>query len=199
MQPLTIVSGRAIPLDRADVDTDQIIPARYLKRTDREGLGQFAFEAWRARPDFVLNDPRYAGASILLAGRNFGCGSSREHAPWALADMGIRVIVASSFADIFRNNCAKVGLLTIELPAAEVASLMQHAAGRADQPIKVDLPAQTIQAGEGRPLSFDVDIFVKHCLVEGLDSIGLSLAHADAIGAYERARTDTLPNTKASP
>ena len=199
MEKLTIVRGRVIPLDRADVDTDQIIPARHLKRVDREGLGQFAFEAWRGVPGFPLGDARFAGAPVMLTGPNFGCGSSREHAPWALADLGIRVLIAPSFADIFRNNCAKVGILTIELGASDVAELMREATGTEGLEVEVDLGRQAIESGRGNVRMFEVDPFVKHCLLEGLDPIGLSLEREIDIRAYESRRPAFFPTTRSAP
>lgn len=195
MNPLRIVTGTVAPLDRADVDTDQIIPARHLKRIDRDGLGRFAFEAWRGKPGFSLDEERFRGAPILVTGPNFGCGSSREHAPWALGDMGVRVIIAPSFADIFRNNCAKVGILTIELADTEVNDLMRAATGEAGLVLEVDLARQAISDRRGSTRMFQVDPFVKHCLLEGLDAIGLSLEHADAIDAHEARRPGFLPTT----
>jgi 3-isopropylmalate/(R)-2-methylmalate dehydratase small subunit len=199
MKPLRIVEGAVIPVDRADVDTDQIIPARHLKRIDREGLGRHAFEAWRGQPGNPFDEGRFAGAPILLTGPNFGCGSSREHAPWALADLGIRVIVAPSFADIFRNNCAKVGILTVALGEDVVAPMMARAKSQAGLSARVDLAAQRIEDGQGRVVAFEVDPFVKRCLLEGLDAIALSLAHADAIAVHERARPGHLPVTREAP
>lgn len=198
MDKLTIVTGRVIPLDRADVDTDQIIPARHLKRVDREGLGQFAFEAWRGVPGFPIGDPRFAGAPILLTGPNFGCGSSREHAPWALADLGIRVVIAPSFADIFRNNCAKVGILTVELGARDVAELMREATSPEGLTLEVDLARQAIESGRGNVRMFEVDPFVKHCLLEGLDPIGLSLEREADIRVYESRRPAFMPVTRSA-
>src|SRR5512144_132952 len=146
MEPITRIEGTAVPLDRSDVDTDQIIPAQYLKRVERTGFGPFCFDEWRKDPDFVLNDERYAGASILLAGPNFGCGSSREHAPWALEDFGFKAIVAPSFADIFRNNCTKIGLLPVELREESVRALMDAVLDDPATEIDVDLDALTVRA-----------------------------------------------------
>jgi 3-isopropylmalate/(R)-2-methylmalate dehydratase small subunit len=195
VKPLRTIRGTVAPLDRADVDTDQIIPARHLKRVDRDGLGRFAFEAWRGKPGFSLDQPRFRDAPILVTGPNFGCGSSREHAPWALQDMGVRVIIAPSFADIFRNNCAKVGILTIELPDDEVAQLMREASAEGGLEVEVDLARQTISGGQKTPRAFEVDPFVKHCLLEGLDAIALSLEQASSIAAHERQRPDFMPTT----
>src|SRR5438132_1495829 len=144
MEPIGRIEGTALPLDRSDVDTDQIIPAEYLKRIERTGFGPFLFDAWRKDPDFILNDPRYDGATILLAGPNFGCGSSREHAPWALEGLGVRAIIAPSFADIFRNNCAKIGLLTVALPQKDLDALIARAEELPSAELIVDLAAQTV-------------------------------------------------------
>jgi 3-isopropylmalate/(R)-2-methylmalate dehydratase small subunit len=185
-----------MPLNRADVDTDQIIPAKYLKLVERSGFGRYLFDTWRKDESFILNDPRYAGASVLVAGANFGCGSSREHAPWALEDYGFRAIVAPSFADIFRNNCAKIGLLTVQLPADEVDVLMRRLEERPETRVTVDLQGQAVSvAGEDWSMHFDIDPFLKHCLLNGLDDIGLTLQHADAIAAFEAKRPDFLPTT----
>jgi 3-isopropylmalate/(R)-2-methylmalate dehydratase small subunit len=192
MEPLRRVRGRAVPLDRADVDTDQIVPAEHLKRIERTGFGPFLFAAWRADPHFVLNDPRYAGASILLAGANFGSGSSREHAVWALQDHGFRAIVAPSFADIFRNNCTKVGLLPVQLPAGSVRALMDAVLEDPTTEIVVDLEARTVSA-PGYEEAFEIDDFTRWRLIEGLDDIGLTLRHTEAIDAYEAMRAPWLP------
>jgi 3-isopropylmalate/(R)-2-methylmalate dehydratase small subunit len=195
MDKFKTVKGNAIPLNRADVDTDQIIPAQYLKRIERTGFGEFAFETWRKRdPDFVVNRPEYQGAPILLAGPNFGCGSSREHAPWAIEDMGVKVLIAPSFADIFRNNCAKIGLLTVTLPQDDIDHLMARAEELPGSEIVVDLEMQTVATADGSFVrSFDIDPFVKNCLVEGLDSVGLTLQEEDAITAFEADREDVYP------
>lgn len=196
MQKFETVRGRAIPLNRADVDTDQIIPAQYLKRIERTGFGQFAFEQWRKDPDFVVNNPEYAGAPILLAGPNFGCGSSREHAPWALEDMGLRALIAPSFADIFRNNCAKIGLLTVVLPQKDVDQLIARAEELPGSELVVDLASQTVATADGSfSRQFEIDPFVKHCLLEGLDDIGLTLREGDAIDRFEAQRPGMLPRT----
>ncbi len=184
-------TGLVAPLDRANVDTDQIIPKQFLKRIERTGFGEFLFYDWRYLPDgqpnpsFVLNQPRYQGASILVAGKNFGCGSSREHAPWALGEFGFRVIIAPSFADIFANNCFKNGMLPITLPAAQVAQIMDRARSREGYEVSVDLERQTVEDAQGFSASFDVGEFQRYCLLEGLDDIGLTLRHEDAIRAYE--------------
>ena len=184
-------TGLVAPLDRANVDTDQIIPKQFLKRIERTGFGEFLFYDWRYLPDgqpnpsFVLNQPRYQGASVLVAGKNFGCGSSREHAPWALGEFGFRVIIAPSFADIFANNCFKNGMLPITLPAAQVAQIMDRARSREGYEVSVDLERQTVEDAQGFSASFDVGEFQRYCLLEGLDDIGLTLRHEDAIRAYE--------------
>ncbi|MEX0984131.1 MAG: 3-isopropylmalate dehydratase small subunit [Actinomycetota bacterium] len=187
MQPVTRIAGTAVPLDRADVDTDQIIPAQYLKRVERTGFGPFLFDEWRKDPSFVLNDPRYAGASILLAGANFGCGSSREHAPWAIEDAGFRAVIAPSFADIFRTNCLKIGLLPVELPAESVSALMRAAEDDPATQIVVDLQERSVRA-PGLDGTFAIDDFTRWRLLEGLDDIGLTLRKTDAIDVFEAAR-----------
>ena len=195
MDPVTTVSGSAIPLDRADVDTDQIIPAKYLKRIERTGYGPFAFEAWAKDPDFVTNQPQYEGAEILLAGPNFGCGSSREHAVWAIQGMGVKAVIAPGFADIFRNNSAKMGLLTIQLPQPDVEHLMRLTESEPSTPITVDLAAQTVTAPGGWIRTFEIAPFVKHCLLNGLDDISLTLEHDELIAGYESGRRESLPTT----
>ena len=192
MEPITRIEGTAVPLDRADVDTDQIIPAQYLKRIERTGFGPFLFDEWRKDPDFVLNDPRYAGASILLTGANFGCGSSREHAPWALEDHGFRAVIAPSFADIFTNNCGKSGLLVVELRAESVRALMDAVLDDPTTRIEIDLDALTVRA-PGIDEVFDMEPFTRWRLMEGLDDIGLTLRATDAIDAYEATRAAWLP------
>jgi 3-isopropylmalate/(R)-2-methylmalate dehydratase small subunit len=178
--PFTTVTSRALVLDRPDVDTDQIIPKQFLKRIERTGFGEFLFFDWRKDPDFELNRPGAKGARILLAGRNFGCGSSREHAPWALQDYGFETVVAPSFGDIFRQNSLKIGLLPVQLPAAQVKELMARAA--TGQELTVDLVERT--AG-GHP--FELDDFSRECLLEGLDDIALTLRDEAPLAAYERA------------
>ena len=195
MDPVTTFSGTGLPLDRADVDTDQIIPARYLKRIERTGYGPFAFEAWAQDPDFVTNQPQYEGASVLLAGPNFGCGSSREHAVWAIQGMGVRAVIAPSFADIFRNNSAKMGLLTIQLAQPDVEALMRMVEAESSTPITVNLEAQTVIAPGGWSRRFEIAPFVKHCLLNGLDDISLTLAHDDLIAEYEAKRPAIKPAT----
>jgi 3-isopropylmalate/(R)-2-methylmalate dehydratase small subunit len=199
MDKFKTVRGNAIPLNRADVDTDQIIPAQYLKRIERTGFGAFAFETWRKDPNFVVNNPAYKGAPVLLAGANFGCGSSREHAPWALEDMGLRALIAPSFADIFRNNCAKIGLLTVTLPQKDIDHLIARAEELPSSEIVVDLASQTVSSADGSFVRhFDIDPFVKRCLLEGLDDIGLSLLEEDRIEAFEAQRADLYPRTLAA-
>src|SRR5437870_1732999 len=161
MEPITRVEGTAVPLDRSDVDTDQIIPAQYLKRIERTGFGPFLFDEWRKDPDFVLNDPRFEGASILIAGANFGSGSSREHAPWALEDYGFRAIIAPSFADIFTNNCAQIGLLNVILPEKRVNEMLREAKAREGYSVAVDLDKQTVTDPFGKVDHFDIDPFRK--------------------------------------
>jgi 3-isopropylmalate/(R)-2-methylmalate dehydratase small subunit len=181
------------PLDRANVDTDQIVPKQFLKRIERTGFGPFAFYDWRrADPDFVLGRPEYRDAPILVAGANFGCGSSREHAPWALQDRGFRAIVAPSFADIFRNNCEKIGLLPVVLPEGRVRQLIDLSTEDPSIEATVDLESQTLTA-PGLELSFDIDPFVKSCLLNGWDDVALTLRHEEAISDFERRRPSWLP------
>jgi 3-isopropylmalate/(R)-2-methylmalate dehydratase small subunit len=188
-----------VPLDRANVDTDQIIPKQFLKRVERTGFGEFLFYDWRYLLDgqlnleFVLNEPRYHGASILLAGKNFGCGSSREHAPWALADFGFRAIIAPSFADIFANNCLKNGLLTVALPAGEVQELISRALRIEKYQLTVDLERKIVEDCEGFSSSFTIADFQRHCLLNGLDDIALTLQSETDISAYETRRPGYLP------
>jgi 3-isopropylmalate/(R)-2-methylmalate dehydratase small subunit len=173
MEPVRKIRGKILPLARADVDTDQIIPAKHLKRIERTGFGEFAFEEWRKDPDFILNDHRYDDAQILVTGPNFGCGSSREHAPWALQQMGLRAIIAPSFADIFRNNCAKIGLLTVVLPQDAIDRLVARAEDNPGYEMEVDLEAQTVSLPNGRGRQFEIDAFVKHMLLNGLEGVDL--------------------------
>jgi 3-isopropylmalate/(R)-2-methylmalate dehydratase small subunit len=194
MEPVTVITGTAVPLDRSDVDTDQIIPAEHLKRIERTGFGPFLFAEWRKDPSFVLNDERYRGASILIAGSNFGCGSSREHAPWAIEDAGFRAVIAPSFADIFRNNCLKIGLLPVELEAESVRALMDAVLDDPGTEIVVDLASKTVQA-PGVEETFEIDDFVQWRLLEGHDHIGLSLRHEEEITSYEAKRAAWLPST----
>ncbi|MBM3140113.1 MAG: 3-isopropylmalate dehydratase small subunit [Chloroflexi bacterium] len=199
MKKVSQVAGKAIPLNRADVDTDQIIPKQFLKRIERSGFGEFAFFDWKKDPSFVTNDPRHAGAPILLAQQNFGCGSSREHAVWAIEDMGVAAIIAPSFGDIFRTNCSKVGLVTVQLPQQDVDFLMSRSEELPDAPIVVDVAKQTVTVpGTGWERRFEVDPFVKHRLLNGLDDIGLTLQHVDAIAAFEAKRDPLKPTTEGA-
>lgn len=182
MQPIDRVEGKAIPFGRANVDTDIIIPSQWLKTISREGLGAGAFESIRAEPGNVFDDPVYAGSPILIAGDNFGCGSSREHAAWALIDLGITAVIAPSFSDIFSSNAFKNGILTVVLPQEAVDRLMEVAV---TDPIHIDLESQTVTTPFQDRFSFDIDPFRKTCLMQGLDEIGLTLARTDAISAYE--------------
>ncbi len=197
MEPIRSVTGVVAPLDRADVDTDQIIPKQFLKRIERTGFGEFLFFDWRDEPDFPLTRPEYRGAPILVTGRNFGCGSSREHAPWALEDFGYRAIVAPSFADIFRSNCTKIGLLPVELPDADVRDLIDQATASPGSQATVDLERQVVVTPDGREVAFGIDPAVRHRLLNGLDDIGITLSHADAIAAYEASRERSGPVTTA--
>jgi len=198
MQAFTQHTGLVVPMDRSNVDTDQIIPKQFLKRIERTGFGKFLFYDWRYRddesdnPEFELNRPEYAGASILLARRNFGCGSSREHAPWALADYGFRVLIAPSFADIFYNNCFKNGMLPLKFDEAAVDDLFARATAREGYRLSVDLEACTVTDEHGFALAFEIDPFRRHCLLNGLDDIGMTLEHEDKITAYE-TRTGRVP------
>jgi len=191
MKPFTIHRGRVAPLDRVNVDTDQIIPKQFLKRIEKTGFGQFVFYDWRfgtdgkKNPDFVLHEPRYEGASILVAGKNFGCGSSREHAVWALADFGFRAVISSSFADIFANNSTKNGFLTVQLNENEIAELMRRANDIDDYQLTLDLEQCEVRDDSGFRAKFPIDDFVRHCLLNGLDDIGLTLQHEAEIAAYE--------------
>jgi len=208
MQAFRIHKGLVAPLDRANVDTDAIIPKQFLKSIQRSGFGPNLFDAWRyldpgepgqdpasrrPNPDFVLNQPRYRGASILLARGNFGCGSSREHAPWALDQYGFRAIVAPSYADIFFNNCFKNGLLPVVLPEREVARLFDEVAAFPGYALTIDLERQTVVKPDGSEIGFEIEAFRKHCLLGGLDDIGLTLQHADEIRAFEAARLLRMP------
>ena len=190
MTPVRTIEGRAIPFGRANVDTDVIIPARWLKTISRQGLGRGAFETVRAEAGNVFDNPAYVGASILIAGENFGCGSSREHAAWALADLGIKAVIAPSFSDIFSGNAFKNGILTVELPRAAVDRLMEVA--RTD-PISIDLEAQTVTTRFQDRFAFEIDPFRKHCLLKGLDEVGLTLAMDARISAYEAKRAFEMP------
>jgi 3-isopropylmalate/(R)-2-methylmalate dehydratase small subunit len=192
VEPFKVIDGTALPVDRTDVDTDQIIPAEYLKRIERTGFGPFLFAEWRKDPSFVINDPRFAGASVMIAGANFGCGSSREHAPWAIEDAGFRAIIAPSFADIFRNNCTKIGLLPVELPAESVRALMDAVLDDPTTRVVVDLEGRSVTA-PGVQEVYEIDDFVRRRLLEGLDDIALTLQLDERISAYEAARPAYLP------
>jgi len=208
MQAFTVHQGLVAPMDRENVDTDAIIPKQFLKSIARSGFGPNLFDAWRyldpgepgqdpasrkPNPDFVLNQPRYKGASILLARSNFGCGSSREHAPWALEQYGFRALIAPSFADIFFNNCFKNGILPIQLPESQVAKLFDEVLAFPGYSLTVDLPRQVVLKPDGMELAFDVQPFRKYCLVNGFDDIGLTLRHADKIKAFEAERLAKMP------
>ena len=199
MEKFTTLTGVAAPLPMVNVDTDMIIPKQFLKTVKRTGLGRSLFDEMRfddagnENPDFVLNQPAYRNAEILVTGENFGCGSSREHAPWALLDFGIRCVIAPSFADIFFNNCFKNGILPIPLPQEQVDLLMDESRKGANARLTVDLEAQTITTSDGTAISFDVDPFRKHCLLNGLDDIGLTLKKAAAIDSYEAAAASHRP------
>ena len=196
MRRVTTVRSKAIPLNRANVDTDQIIPAKYLKRIERTGYGPFAFEAWRADPGFVLNDRRYDGAEILIARQNFGSGSSREHAVWALEGLGIRAVIAPSFADIFKNNCFQSGLLTVELPEEDVDYLIARCEELPATQVEVDLASQTVRVGGGAwERRFEVDPFKKYRLARGLDDIAMTLEYEPDVAAFEATRPAFLPST----
>ncbi|MFP5220510.1 MAG: 3-isopropylmalate dehydratase small subunit [Actinomycetes bacterium] len=197
MEPFTTHTGTAVALRRSDVDTDQIIPSDWLKRVERTGFGAGLFSEWREDPSFVLNRPEHQGASVLVAGENFGTGSSREHAVWALQDYGFRVVVSPRFADIFRSNSLKGGLLPVQLPAAVVARLQDLVDADPTTPVTVDLGARELRAGTGSDAvtaSFELDDFTRWRLMEGLDDIGLTLRHADAIAEFERRRPAHLPS-----
>ena len=195
MEPVERVSGKALPLGYSDVDTDQIVPSDALKRIERTGFGQFLFSEWREDPDFVLNRPEHEGAVVLLAGENFGSGSSREHAPWALQDYGFGAIIAPSFADIFKNNCAKIGLLAVELPQETVETLLEAVRKDPEAGITVDLEERTV-TGPGVETTFEIDDFTRHRLLNGLDDIGLTLTHEDELGAFESSRPRYLPRVQ---
>lgn len=194
MEAFSKHTGLVVPLDRGDVDTDQIIPKQFLKRIERTGYGQFLFFDWandaqgERVPDFVLNQPAYEGASILLTGRNFGCGSSREHAAWSVLDYGFRVVIAPSFADIFRNNADQNGLMAVELCPEEVETLMSRAAAGNGYRVSVDLEQKVVRDAEGFEAHFQIGDFRRDCLLQGLDRIGLTLRHEESISAFEEAR-----------
>jgi 3-isopropylmalate/(R)-2-methylmalate dehydratase small subunit len=208
MQAFTVHQGLVAPMDRANVDTDAIIPKQFLKSIARSGFGPNLFDEWRyldkgepgqdpavrkPNPDFVLNQPRYAGASVLLCRQNFGCGSSREHAPWALEQYGFRALIAPSYADIFFNNCFKNGLLPIVLPESVVSRLFDEVAAFPGYRLTVDLPRQVVVKPDGEEIPFEVQAFRKYCLVNGFDDIGLTLRHADKIRAFEAERLARMP------
>jgi 3-isopropylmalate/(R)-2-methylmalate dehydratase small subunit len=208
MKPFTVHKGLVAPMDRENVDTDAIIPKQFLKSIRKTGFGPNLFDEWRyldkgepgqdpasrkPNPDFVLNQPRYAGASVLLARKNFGCGSSREHAPWAIDQYGFRAVIAPSFADIFFNNCFKNGLLPIVLPEATVSRLFDEVAAFPGYSLTIDLERQFIVEPQGNEIPFDVQPFRKYCLLNGLDDIGLTLRHKDKIAQYEAQRLATKP------
>jgi 3-isopropylmalate/(R)-2-methylmalate dehydratase small subunit len=203
MKPFTVHRGRVAPLDRVNVDTDQIIPKQFLKRIEKTGFGQFLFYDWRfgadgkKNADFVLDEPRYAGATVLVAGKNFGCGSSREHAVWALADFGFRVVISSSFADIFANNSCKNGFLAVLLTEDEVATVMKRAQDVDNYEVTIDLEKCEARDDQGFCAKFPIDGFVRHCLLNGLDDIGLTMQHEAEIAAYE-TRHPTPGAMKAS-
>ena len=208
MQAFTIHRGLVAPLDRANVDTDAILPKQFLKSIQRTGFGPNLFDEWRyldkwqpgqnpdtrrSNPDFVLNQPRYAGASVLLCRQNFGCGSSREHAPWALQEYGFRALISPSYADIFFNNCFKNGVLPIVLSETHVNQLFDEVAASPGYELTIDLPRQVLIRPDGSELAFDVESFRKYCLVNGFDDIGLTLRHAEKIRAFESERLATMP------
>jgi 3-isopropylmalate/(R)-2-methylmalate dehydratase small subunit len=198
VQPFRNHTGKVAPLYRGNIDTDQIIPKQFLKRIEKTGFGEFLFNDWRRStdgtpdPNFPLNEPRYSGASILVAGKNFGCGSSREHAVWALADYGFRAVIASSFADIFANNCVKNGVLTVVLTEEEAAEIARRASAIPDYQLTVDLEKCSVRDNRGFSARFQIDEFTRHCLLEGLDDIGLTLKHEGEITQYESAHP--VPN-----
>jgi 3-isopropylmalate/(R)-2-methylmalate dehydratase small subunit len=200
VEPFVTLEALVAPLDRENVNTDEITPARFLKSISRTGFGKALFANWRylddqytENPDFVLNQPRYRGAQILLSRSNFGCGSSREHAPWALRDYGFRCIVASSFADIFYNNCFNNGILPVALKAEEIDQLFREVEATEGYKLIVDLPAQTVTTPSGQTMHFDIELFKKNALLQGLDNIGWTLQYEDAIAAYEQRRRAEAP------
>jgi 3-isopropylmalate/(R)-2-methylmalate dehydratase small subunit len=195
MEKFRTLTSPAMPLDRINVDTDQIIPKQFLKRIERTGYGEFLFFDWRQDPGFEINNPRYKSAQILVAARNFGCGSSREHAAWALSDYGFRCVIAPSFADIFHSNAGKNGILLVTLPEEQVQTLLDRASNRDGYKLSVSLEENTISDADGFKTSFSIDPFRRYCLLEGLDDIGLTLRHADDITAFEARRPSFLPAT----
>jgi 3-isopropylmalate/(R)-2-methylmalate dehydratase small subunit len=197
MQPVERVSGKALPLGYSDVDTDQIVPSDALKRIERTGFGQFLFSEWREDPEFVMNKAEHEGAVILLAGENFGSGSSREHAPWALQDYGFGAIIAPSFADIFKNNCSKIGLLAVELPEETVKKLLDAVREDPQTAITVELTERVV-TGPNVYETFEMDDFTRQRLLEGLDDIGATLEHEDDLEAFEKSRPSYLPKVTSS-
>ena len=200
MEPITVFTGKAVPLPVRDIDTDQIIPARFLKTIDKQGLGLNLFNDWRylesgePNPEFILNQPRAEGASVLIAGDNFGCGSSREHAPWALMGWGLRAVISTSFADIFKSNCLKNGLLPIEVDEATLAELTAASQEDENLEVTIDLENQTLATPSGRKVEFPIDAFSKKCLLAGVDQLGYLQQQSPAVLAYEQKRGD-LVNT----
>ncbi len=203
MQPISVFTGLVAPLDRLNVDTDQMMPKQFLKLLTRSGYGKFLFYDWRylpgdkPNPEFVLNQPRYKGASILLARANFGCGSSREHAPWGLLDYGFRVIIAPSFADIFQNNCLKNGILTITLPEDQIEELFRRTKATPGYQLTADLPKQTVSDSQGLQIHFDVDEFKKQVLLEGLDDIGMTLKQEARIAELRKIASSIRDNVRS--
>ncbi|WP_322488942.1 3-isopropylmalate dehydratase small subunit [Chloroflexus sp.] len=201
MEPISTITGKAVVLPVENIDTDQIIPARFLKVTDKSGLAAGLFEAWRylpdgtPNPDFPLNRTEAAGATILISGRNFGCGSSREHAPWALQDYGFRAVIAPSFADIFRSNALKIGLLPVTIEQAIYDELVAMYANDPQMALTIDLAAQTVTLPDGRQVSFPIDAFSKYCLLHGVDQLGFLLNQAEAIAAYEASHPQAVKTT----
>ena len=195
MEPITIVKSKVAPLERADVDTDQIIPKQFLKRIERTGFGEFLFFDWREEDFYLLDRPEYAGARILVAGRNFGCGSSREHAPWAIQDFGFDVVIAPSFADIFRTNCTKIGMLPVVLPEDDVRTIMREALDQPGIEMTVDLEECAVALPDGRTVEFHIEDSVRDRLLNGWDDIGLTLRRSEVIDAYEADREREGPVT----
>ncbi len=195
MDAFTTVTGIGAPLDRSDIDTDQIIPKQFLKRIERTGFGEFLFFDWRGEPDFPLDKPEYRNAQILVTERNFGCGSSREHAPWALEDYGFRAIIAPSFADIFRSNCTKIGLLPVVLPAEQVRAILDQLTAAPGAKLTVDLTALVVTAPDGQRFPFVIEEDIRERLLNGWDDISLTLAHEEDISTFERERERTGPVT----
>ena len=195
MEPITIVKSKVAPLDRADVDTDQIIPKQFLKRVERTGFGEFLFFDWKHEDFYILDRPEYEGARILVAGRNFGCGSSREHAPWAIQDYGFDVVIAPSFADIFRTNCTKIGMLPVVLPEDDVRTILQEAIDQPGAEMTVDLEECVVAFPDGRTVEFHIEDSVRDRLLNGWDDIGLTLLKGDDIDDYEASRERQGPNT----